>query len=346
MIDSVKIARALDRTAQARILVFGDYTLDKYLYIDPARDEPSVETGLTAYQVHEKRMYAGCGGTITNNLRALGAQVISIGLMGEDGEGYELQRCLDRVGADTASMVRTSSLCTCTYTKPMRLQPDGSWQEMNRLDFRNFAPPPEELQQRLLERLEERLGEADAVILIDQFCQRNLGVITDHVRGRLNELARTHPEKLFYVDSRAFSGEFRNMIVKCNNLELMASAPPDQGSPEDPAALQHQAQRLQRQTGNTFFVTRGARGIMAFREGQVISVPAVQVTGPIDIVGAGDATTAGIVLGLALGLTEEEAAVLGCCISSITIQQLGVTGTATVPQVTKRLQLYQEGKSV
>ena len=136
------------------------------------------------------------------------------------------------------------------------------------------------------------------------------------------------------------------MIVKCNNLELMASAPPDQGSPEDPAALQHQAQRLQRQTGNTFFVTRGARGIMAFREGQVISVPAVQVTGPIDIVGAGDATTAGIVLGLALGLTEEEAAVLGCCISSITIQQLGVTGTATVPQVTKRLQLYQEGKSV
>lgn len=346
MIEGENIIRALAGTGQVRILVFGDYTLDKYLYIDPARDEPSVETGLTAYQVHEKRMYAGCGGTITNNLRALGARVISIGLMGEDGEGYELQRCLDAVGADTASMVRTGELCTCTYTKPMRLQPDGSWQEMNRLDFRNFTPPSMELQQRLLERLEERLGEADAVILIDQFCQRNLGVITDYVRGRLNELARAHPEKNFYVDSRAFSGEFRNMIVKCNNLELMASAPEEAGSAEDPQALLRQAQLLRSRTGNTFFVTRGSQGMLVLQGETAISVPAVHVTGPIDIVGAGDASSAGIVLGLTLGLTAEEAAALGCCVSSITIQQLGVTGRASVPQVVERLRIYQEGKSV
>lgn len=346
MINGAKIAQALEHTARARILVFGDYTLDKYLYIDPARDEPSLETDLTAYQVHEKRMYAGCGGTITNNLRALGAQVISIGLMGEDGEGYELQRCLDAVGADTASMVRTKELCTCTYTKPMRLQPDGSWLEMNRFDFRNFAPASMELQQRLLERLEERLEEADAVILIDQFCQRNLGVITDYVRNRLNELARAHPEKIFYVDSRAFSGEFRNMIVKCNNLELMATAPEEAGSPEDPQALLRQAQLLRSRTGNTFFVTRGRQGMLVLQDEAAISVPAVHVTGPIDVVGAGDASSAGIVLGLTLGLSEEEAAALGCCISSITIQQLGVTGSASVPQVVERLRIYQEGKSV
>ena len=346
MIDGEKIIRALEGAGQVRVLVFGDYTLDKYLYIDPARDEPSVETGLTAYQVHDKRMYAGCGGTITNNLRSLGAQVISIGLMGRDGEGYELQRCLDAVGADTASMVRTGELCTCTYTKPMRLQPDGSWQEMNRLDFRNFAPPSMALQQQLLERLEERLGEADAVILIDQFVQRNLGVITDYVRERLNGLARAHPEKLFYVDSRAFSGEFRNMIVKCNNLELMASAPAEAGSPEDPQTPLRQGRLLRGRTGNTFFVTRGSQGMLVLQDEAVISVPAVRVTGPIDIVGAGDASTAGIVLGLTLGLTKEEAAALGCCISSITIQQLGVTGSASIPQVVERLRIYQEGKSV
>ena len=62
--------------------------------------------------------------------------------------------------------------------------------------------------------------------------------------------------------------------------------------------------------------------------------------------GAGDASTAGIVLGLTLGLSEEEAAMLGCCISSITIQQLGVTGTASVPQVTQRLRDYEKGASV
>lgn len=335
-----EILRALAHTAKAQMIVFGDYTLDKYLYTDPARDELSVETGLTAWQVHEKRMYAGSGGTVANNLRALGAKVICIGLMGEDGEGYELRRCLDAIGADTSSMVCSPDLCTCTYTKPMRLRPDGVWREGKRLDFRNFTPPPETLQALLLKRLEERLPEADAVILLDQFVQRNLGVLTDTVREGVNRLARTHPEKIFYVDSRAFSGEFRNMIVKCNHLELMAGAPAEDGSAEDPEALARRAERLREKTGNTFFVTRGERGMLVLRKGRVIPVPAYPVEGPIDIVGAGDASTAGIVLGLTLGLSPERAAVLGCCVSSVTIQQLGVTGTATAAQATERLRDY------
>ena len=67
------------------------------------------------------------------------------------------------------------------------------------------------------------------------------------------------------------------------------------------------------------------------------AVPAFTVTGPVDICGAGDASSAGIVLGLSLGLSAEEAALLGCCVSSITIEQIGVTGTATVQQVRNRL---------
>lgn len=60
----------------------------------------------------------------------------------------------------------------------------------------------------------------------------------------------------------------------------------------------------------------------------------------VDIVGAGDATNAGIVLGLTLGLTPEQAALLGNCVSSLTIQQLGTTGTATPQMVTERLRLH------
>ena len=69
-------------------------------------------------------------------------------------------------------------------------------------------------------------------------------------------------------------------------------------------------------------------------------IPAFRVTGPIDIVGAGDATNAGLVTGLVLGLTRAEAARLACCISSITIQQLNTTGTATPAQVAERLRTW------
>lgn len=345
MTDLQVISAALSKSELSSIVVVGDYALDKYLYIDPARDEPSLETGLTAYQIHGKRMSAGAGGNVVSNLRALGAQVTCISLVGDDGEGYELLRCLKDIGADTDYMVHAADLCTCTYTKPMRLQRDGSWQEMNRLDFRNFAPPSMEVQRRIVENLEKCLPHADAVLVVDQFCQRNLGTITDYVRQNLNRLAQEHPEVIFFVDSRAFSNEFRNMIVKCNNHELTAMTG-NACDPEDPEALRQQATKLGRQNNASFVVTRGSKGIMLFGDDAVESVDGVKVTGPLDIVGAGDSTSAGFVLGLTRGLSRRQAAMVGCCVSSITIQQLGTTGTATVSQVIQRMKSYLNGEAV
>lgn len=344
--DNIQIiSDALKDSEKSRILVLGDYALDKYLYIDPKRDEPSIETGLTAYQIHGKRMSAGAGGNVVSNLRALGAQVTCISLVGDDGEGYELLRCLKSIGANTDYMVHAPSLCTCTYTKPMRLQEDGSWQEMNRLDFRNFDPPSMELQQQLVANLEKCLPHVDAVLLVDQFCQRNLGTITDYVRQQVNRLALEHPEVIFFVDSRAFSGEFQNMIVKCNNHELMTMAG-STADPEDANALLLEANKLGSQNNAVFAVTRGSKGMMVLDHEQIHSVDGVKVTGPLDIVGAGDSASAGFVLGLTRGLNYTHAAMVACCVSSITIQQIGTTGTATIPQVLQRMDKYLQGISV
>ena len=72
----------------------------------------------------------------------------------------------------------------------------------------------------------------------------------------------------------------------------------------------------------------------------------MKVTGPLDIVGAGDSASAGFVLGLTRGLNYTRASMVGCCVSSITIQQIGTTGTATVPQVLERLEHYLAGETV
>jgi sugar/nucleoside kinase (ribokinase family) len=56
----------------------------------------------------------------------------------------------------------------------------------------------------------------------------------------------------------------------------------------------------------------------------------------VDIVGAGDSATSGIVLSLLAGATEVEAAAVGNLVASITVQQLGTTGTATPDQVVER----------
>ena len=60
------------------------------------------------------------------------------------------------------------------------------------------------------------------------------------------------------------------------------------------------------------------------------------MSGPTDPVGAGDSTSAGIACAVAAGATFAEAAAFGNLVASITVQQIGTTGTATPEQVRRR----------
>src|SRR5436305_1526921 len=98
MLTTETIDRVLDRLPRLTIGVLGDLFLDRYLDIDAALTEPSIETGLDAYQVVNVRSYPGAAGTIVNNLVALGVgRVVPIAVIGDDGEGYELRQALDRM---------------------------------------------------------------------------------------------------------------------------------------------------------------------------------------------------------------------------------------------------------
>jgi len=338
----INILNILDKVGSKTITVFGDYCLDKYLYINTARNELSLETGLIAYQVEMKRLFPGAGGTITNNLRALGVPVYCIGLTGDDGEGYELKKELNKIGANTDFMITSNEIMTGTYTKPMQTTDGETYTEMSRIDFRNFKETLLDLEYRMIEKLEQVLPNSDGVIIIDQFIERNFSAITDRVRDKLAEKARQYPDKFFYADSRGHAGEFRNVIIKCNEHELPGDSQHKENRNE--SDIINDGKILSSESGKPVIVTVGAVGAYVFENERISHVPAFQVEGPIDIVGAGDATNAGTVTGLTLGLTLPEAVLLGGCVSSLTIEQIGVTGTTTISDVRQRLteKLYDE----
>src|SRR5262249_5539818 len=113
--QSERLRALLDRFPSITVLVVGDFFLDKYLDLDPRLSEPSLETGLDAYQVVGVRNYPGAAGTVVNNLRALEVNVRVLGVIGEDGEGDDLLRGLARIGVQASSLIRTSARFTPTY---------------------------------------------------------------------------------------------------------------------------------------------------------------------------------------------------------------------------------------
>src|SRR5215475_4578522 len=108
-----------------RIALVGDFCLDRYLEIDPAKSEISIETGLPVHNVTNIRSQPGAAGTILNNLVALGiGRIHAIGFCGEDGEGFELCKSLQRLrGVDLTAFISTPHRRTFTYTKPLILAP-------------------------------------------------------------------------------------------------------------------------------------------------------------------------------------------------------------------------------
>jgi len=132
------------------------------------------------------------------------------------------------------------------------------------------------------------------------------------------------------VDSRQSLGRFRFGILKGNESEIIEASGGE-------TAVEAAATKLTERTERHVFCTRGESGLLvATPDGNVSRVPGYPVAGPIDIVGAGDSATAAIVMSLLAGANESEAAAIANLVASITVQQLGTTGTATPQQVIDR----------
>ena len=120
--------------ASLRIGVVGDFCLDRYLEIDPAKQETSIETGLPVHNVVNVRSQPGAAGTILNNLVALGiGEIYPVGFAGEDGEGFELRSSLrNQRGVRLDHFWKTDQRRTFTYCKPLIVEAGKAPLELNR----------------------------------------------------------------------------------------------------------------------------------------------------------------------------------------------------------------------
>lgn len=328
-----RFAAIAERYRDLKIAVVGDFCLDRYLEIDPARAEVSIETGLTVHNVVRVRAQPGGAGTILNNLVALGVgRIFAVGFCGEDGEGYELKRGLAALPhVDLEHFVTTPLRRTFVYCKPLVLHAGKPPQELSRLDSKNWSPTPAELQTELADRVRTLANQVDAIILLEQVDEAETGVVCRPVTAAAREGSLRRPELLVLADSRRGLGHFPQLGFKMNAAELSKFS----AAPEDSlASIQAQVTHLAATNGRPVFVTLAERGIVGALPGLPAEhVPSHPVRGPIDIVGAGDSVTANLTAALAAGASLREAMELAMAAASIVIHQLGTTGTASVSQL-------------
>src|SRR5262245_59200497 len=342
-----------------RMAVVGDFCLDRYLEIDPSRDETSIETGRPVHNVVRVRSQPGGAGTILNNLVALGVgQIHPVSFCGDDGEGYELKRELASLpGVRMDHFITSSERRTFTYGKPLVIEPGRPPVELDRLDSKNWTPTPPALEARLTSALRELIGSIDAIVVLEQVDRTETGAVTTGMLEMIAALAAAHPHLPILADSRRGLAGWPGLSFKMNAAELasllsredVAPAELESGSahhedrPPMPdsrtlAEVKSAAASLARRNGRPVFITLAERGIVgADGDGSIEHVPALPVRGPIDIVGAGDAVTANLAAAMSAGASLREAIELAAVAASVVIHQLGTTGTATTADLAEWL---------
>jgi rfaE bifunctional protein kinase chain/domain len=324
---TAEILAALPRLAA---LVVGDICLDRWCTYDPAEAEPSRETGIPRTAVVATEVTPGAGGTVANNLAALGVgRVAVMGAIGEDGFGSELARALGQRGITPQLCVRSADIQTFTYTK--LINKATGVEDQPRIDFINTSPLPPAVERALLDRLQQSIEEFDVILISDQAETTQGGVITPAMRELLADLAPNYPEKVIFADSRARIGLFRKVIVKPNQQEAEAACQ------ELCGRVDYQALRRHVEAG-LLLVTHGGAGVLVVDGNGETWVETRAVEHPVDICGAGDSFSAGAATALRVSGSAAEAARFGNLVASITIMKPG-TGTASPAEL-----LAVEGK--
>lgn len=343
--DILRFEKLVQRYSDLRIGILGDFCLDQYLEIDPAREEISIETGLPVYNITRIRRQPGASGTILNNLSALGVGCIyPIGFTGKDAEGWALRQALkERPGVCLDYFLETEERSTFTYTKPLLMHPGQPPEELNRLDIKNWSRTSDTLSRQWVDALKTLIlgDQIDALIVMDQVDIAGTGVVTQYVLKELGEIISSRRQGGTFwalADSRqGLVGFPQGLTFKMNHQELMRmmSIPPsDSGADPDLAWIDQTALALAEKHGSPVIVSCAERGIRAAApDGECVNSQAHPLRGPIDIVGAGDSVTANLTTALASGATLEEALKIAMAAASLVIHQLGDTGVATRDQI-------------
>jgi rfaE bifunctional protein kinase chain/domain len=304
------------------VLVVGDICLDRWCQYDPDLAEPSRETGLPRIATVRVDRTPGAGGTVANNLAALGVgRVAVLGAIGEDSSAHELVDALVKRGIAPDLLVRSPEIQTFTYSKYINLK--TGIEDVPRIDLINTKPVPESAEKELVNRLRDYGPRFDVIIVADQAETTAGGAVTPKLRETIQELGRN---RVVWVDSRKRIEQFRHVTLKPNEDEANEACGRI-GAPGNYARL------LEVTQAPWLIVTHGGEGAVVLdKDGKEHHVPGKRIPNPVDICGAGDSFSAGGAVTLAVTGDAVQAAMFGNLVASITVMQPG-TGTASPEQV-------------
>lgn len=317
-IDAGRLIELIDGFERRRVAVFGDLIVDEFIYGEIGR--VSREAPVLILNYGSTAIVPGGAGNAANNVAALGARPVVVGLAGRDEAGARLLASMD--GMDLGGVARPSGYRTPTKTRILAGGVHSAKQQVVRIDRASASGAGAEYRAAIEARLLRAASRCDAMLVSDYGSGLVAPALVAAARKRMT---RRVP---LLVDSRYSLLKFRGMTT-CTPNESEVEAMFGQRIGENTRVLERWGrQLLDRTRAGAVLVTRGSRGMALFERNQPTShIPIYGSDQIADVTGAGDTVIAAMTLALAAGASFEEAARLANYAGGLVVMK---RGTATV----------------
>jgi len=314
-----RLLEVMDRFGGQRLLLVGDFMLDRYLYGDAERI--SAEAPVPVLRILKKEQRLGGAGSVASNLTALGVEAVAVvGVVGDDDAGREVRKLLEQLRVNTAGLLAVQDRPTTTKTRVVGLAQHRHRQQLLRLDEEDGKPLDAACRQALVSACEDLLRSQrfDAVLIEDY----DKGVVDAEMVSAVLELAGRR-EVPVLADPAAIGdfSRYRGVDVLTPNRSEFAQAVGRNLS--SLGQVGKEAQRLIEQLRLKWMVvTLDREGSLLVERESWRHIPA-RPRDVYDNTGAGDAVLAMLGAALAAGANVDEAVHLANVAGGLEVEKFG-----------------------
>lgn len=314
----VKLAHIFNKIAPRRILVAGDFMLDRYTFGTSRRISPEAPVPVLLVNGEDER--PGGAGNVVLNLISLGMNVSVLGRVGDDSAGKRLQAW------DSFQQLFTQK----NFKTPEKVRIIASNQQIVRIDYEKAANIDPLLEKQVIDSIDSLVQKQDIVAISDY----GKGFLTDNILQALIAAAKKYKIPVI-ADPKGveFTKYAHATILKPNLSEAYAAA----GFSSSGGDLREVAKIIfSKVTVDVLMITRSEAGIsLYYPDGRVEDHP-VAAKAIRDVTGAGDTVLAMLACGLANGISLSETTDLANIAASVAVERVGCA-QVTLSEIAERL---------
>lgn len=309
--ELVKYKRIAGSFKDLTVMVVGDLMIDEYVWGEVSR--VSQEAPVPIVVIRERSLRLGGACNVANNIAALGAKAIPVGVVGDDYRAGLLRSMLQERGIPVGGLVQDRSRATTTKTRVI-----ARGQQIVRYDEESAEALEADLVQEVLEFVKGSIDAVDAVVIEDY----GKGVICPELTKEVLSVARERGKVIAVDPKDEHFLLYKNVTVMTPNQNEVATFWGRKIRTFE--ELVSAARKLRDETqSEAILVTRGEHGMLLLsKDGELTSIDTV-AREVYDVTGAGDTVIAVMTLALCAGAPMDSAARLANQAAGIVVTEIG-----------------------